>query len=106
MKVTVEQPVSVIEVTATDALPGGSRIHVYPVGGRGLPGPPGVGAVPTVYQQTTPSAMWTINHNLGYYPKVQVFSAGSVELMCDISHTSVNQVVINLNVAQSGFVLI
>ena len=55
------------------------------------------------FEQTTPATSWTINHNLGYKPSVEVFSVGSQELDADVVHTSINQTVIGFTVATAGF---
>ena len=55
------------------------------------------------YEQTSPATTWTINHNLGYKPAVEVFSVGSQELDADVVNTSVNQTVIGFTTATAGF---
>ena len=55
------------------------------------------------YEQSTPATTWTINHNLGYKPSVEVFSVGSQELDADVIHTSINQTVISFTIATAGF---
>lgn len=54
------------------------------------------------YQQTTPSTIWTINHNLGYFPSVELLDSGSQEIEGTVSHVNVNQVVITLSPATAG----
>lgn len=58
--------------------------------------------VPYVHQQSTPATTWTINHNMGKYPTVELFNSGMQEIDADISHPSVNQTVITLNPATAG----
>jgi tRNA A58 N-methylase Trm61 len=55
-----------------------------------------------VHNQPSPSATWTINHNLGYRPSVELIDAGSQEFNADVTHPTVNQAVINLSVATAG----
>lgn len=55
------------------------------------------------YEQSTPATTWTINHNLGYKPSVEVFNVGSREIDADVVHTSINQTVIGFTVATAGF---
>jgi hypothetical protein len=56
------------------------------------------------YSQTTPNAVWVIDHNLGYQPVVRVFS-GSYEIQPQsIFHNSANQVTITFSSAQVGVV--
>lgn len=51
-------------------------------------------------QATNP---WIINHNLGYFPSVKVYSIGGAEVDCDIQNVSVNQVQVNFNNPFAGF---
>lgn len=44
------------------------------------------------FVQTVPSALWTINHNLGFEADVEVRSSGGVVVWADIIHINVNQV--------------
>jgi len=55
-----------------------------------------------IYTQSAPSTTWTINHNLGFRPAVELLNAGGQEIEGDIAHTSVNQVVVTLNPATAG----
>jgi hypothetical protein len=55
------------------------------------------------FEQVTPSATWTINHNLGYKPAIDLFSVGSQEIDGSVVHTSSNQVVVTFNVPTAGF---
>jgi hypothetical protein len=70
----------------------------------GPPGPPGAGGgTAYVHNQDSASFVWTINHNLGYKPSVELFDSGSQEFNADVSHPTVNQTVVNLTVPTSGF---
>ena len=68
---------------------------------QGPQGPPGGAAF--VYQQAAPATTWTINHNLGYKPSVELLDSGSQEIDGDVSHPSDNQTVVILNPASAGF---
>lgn len=68
---------------------------------RGEPGPPSAGA--QTFVQATASALWVINHNLGYRPAVDVYNAGSQRVWASVSHPSANQTQIAVNPPQSGF---
>lgn len=62
-----------------------------------------VGAIsPYVHTQSTPSTTWTINHNLGFRPSVELLDSGSQEIDADVSHPSVNQTVVTLKSATAG----
>lgn len=55
------------------------------------------------HTQSSAASTWTINHNLGYNPIVQVFTSGGVEVIADVVHTSPNQTVIYFSAPTSGF---
>lgn len=58
------------------------------------------------HNQPVPATTWTVNHNLGFVPQVQVFSAGSVHLpFAAVTNPTLNQSVIAFNAARSGFVI-
>lgn len=59
-----------------------------PKGDTGDVGPPGVGGFD--FTQSTPAATWTINHNLGYRPGVDLFTVGGVEMEAEVVHLSLN----------------
>ena len=65
-------------------------------------GPPGGGASAFTFTQPGPATSWTINHNLGYRPIVELFSAGGVEMIAEVVHTSLNQVVVSFLTATAG----
>lgn len=67
---------------------------------QGPQGPPGGTVI--VYQQAAPATVWTINHNLGYKPSVELLDAGSQEIDGDIAHPSINQTIVTLNPASAG----
>jgi len=56
-----------------------------------------------VYTQSTVASTWTINHNLGHVPSVEVFDSGSQEIEADVSHPSVNTTIIVFTVPTAGF---
>lgn len=55
------------------------------------------------YTQSTPASVWTINHNLGFKPSVELFDTGSQEIDGEVIHTSVNQAVVTFTKAIAGF---
>jgi len=67
---------------------------------QGPQGPAGGAAF--VYQQVSPATIWTINHNLGYKPSVELLDSGSQEIDGEVSHPSDNQTVVTLNPASAG----
>ncbi len=54
------------------------------------------------HTQGSPSATWTINHNLGRKPIVTLLTTGGVAFEGQITHVSVNQCVVNLAAATAG----
>lgn len=55
------------------------------------------------FEQAFTSALtWTVNHNLGREPFVNVLSTGGSELLAEIQHTSVNQFIVYFSSAQAG----
>lgn len=65
------------------------------------PGPGGVGGGYN-YSQATPSALWTIAHNLGYFPSVVVRDAGGNEVIADIQNLSANVLTISFFAPLAG----
>ena len=61
------------------------------------------GGAAYVFTQSTPASTWTINHNLGYVPSVELFDSGSQEIEADVSHPSSNTAVIVFAVPVAGF---
>ena len=63
--------------------------------GTGPQGPPGpAGTAGYDYVQPVAAATWTINHDLGYRPSVELLTTGGMEMVTEVVHTSVNQVVV------------
>lgn len=60
------------------------------------------GVTAYVHTQSTPATTWTINHNLGRLPQVEVFSVGGVQMFGDVTHVSDNQTTIDFNTALAG----
>lgn len=75
----------------------------------GPPGPPGPagggGGGPSGYDhtQTVAADTWTMNHNLGRRPVVELFTSGGVQFFAQIVHVSANQAVAYLNAPITGF---
>lgn len=76
-----------------------------PVGPEGPTGPVGpVGPPPPifVFSQNSPSTSWTINHNLGYRPTVELIDANGREIDGDVYHQSINTAIILFNLPVAG----
>ena len=89
--IILEQPRTNVVVTSSGPM--------GPVGPQGPPGPTGAGFD---FVQASPATVWTINHNLGYRPSVQMFNVGGLEVLGEIQHTSNNQTLITFNIAVAG----
>lgn len=68
----------------------------------GIQGPPGPGAASYDFTQSSPSTLWTINHNLGYRPQVELRTTGGVIMLAEVTHISVNQVQVSFAVSTAG----
>lgn len=93
VEVVQDGGVQVVEITAPSAVEVVEVIH---------PGPQGPAGAFYLHIQPTPAITWTINHNLGYRPSVELLDAGSQEIDGEVSHPSVNQTVVTLNPATAG----
>ena len=91
--------VNVASVTNTVTVTEGDTT-VVTITTAGPQGPGGV--VAFVHIQTSPSTTWTINHNLGFRPSVELLDSGSQEIDGAIAHPTTNQTVVTLNPATAG----
>lgn len=64
--------------------------------------PLGAGSASFIHTQGSAATSWTVNHNLGFRPAVEVFSVGGAEIDAEVLHTSPNQTVISFNAATAG----
>jgi hypothetical protein len=78
------------------------NVTVTAPGPQGAPGVFDAGDVAYVHTQSTPSAVWTINHNLGFNPVAVVLDSGGTQCEGAISYPSINQMVITFTGAFSG----
>jgi len=86
--------------TTVVTVPVTSTVTALTAGPQGARGPVGAGLD---FSQTSSATTWTINHNLGYKPSVDVYDSGSQQIQAEVSHTSVNQTIIVLTAPSSGF---
>ena len=98
--------VSSVSNTVTVVENGSSTVVTVPVTStitavtQGPQGPAGSGAY--IHEQSSASTTWTINHNLGFKPSVELLDSGSQEIDGEVFHPSVNQTVVTLNPASAG----
>lgn len=98
IEIAVSQPISVETDSSAPAI--ASEIIV-----PGLQGPPGTGGGAGggyTHVQSSAATTWTINHNFGYRPAVEICDSGSQEIEAEISHPTVNQTIVMLNPATAG----
>lgn len=77
-------------------------LEVVDEGPQGSRGEPGLSGAGFVYTQSSAATLWTINHNLGFYPAVSTFTVGGLEMLGDIQHMSLNTVRITFTSAVAG----
>lgn len=75
-------------------------------GDKGDPGPPGDGSAFYKHTQSTPSAIWTITHNLNFEPQTQVFSLGGVRIEAFIQNLSLTTTQIIFSSPFSGYAIL
>lgn len=56
------------------------------------------------FVQSVLSDEWIVNHNLGAFPVVQVFTSGGEQILADVIHININQLRIYFSVPQTGTV--
>lgn len=84
-------------------VPGGPKVvRVVTPGPPGIQGPIGPQPEAYVHQQVSASATWTINHNLGYNPSVEIMNAANREIDGDVYHININQTIVMFNVPVAG----
>lgn len=73
----------------------------------GIPGPAGPGAGRYTHTQSSPSALWTVNHNLGYKPSaVRILSVGGLELIAAVLDISDDQLQVSFSTPTAGSAVI
>ena len=84
------------------ALVSGAQGATGPIGATGPTGP--AGSIPTyIHNQPTPSTTWTIAHNLGFKPSVELLNSGSQEIEGDVVHISYNVTMVYFTQSITGF---
>lgn len=73
-----------------------------PIGPQGPQGPSGEGDLNFTYTQTSPSAEWTITHNLGKFPSVSVTDSGGSKWQTEVEYVDENTCVVRFSAAFSG----
>lgn len=89
-------------------LSGGGTVQVALIntGLQGPPGPPGPGATTYDHSQSSASAEWVVNHNLGRFVSITVLNAGGFEVEAEVVQSSESQARVYFNQPQTGKVLV
>jgi hypothetical protein len=77
-----------------------------PPGPPGPPGKDGTGDLHYVHTQGTPSAVWTVQHDLGKWGSVTVLDSANSWLLTDVEYLDENTLVITLAAPASGKALV
>lgn len=80
-------------------------INQITVASPGPQGPPGIFSpsdIAYTYTQASASAVWTINHNLGFNPVAVVLDSAGTQCEGSITYPTVNQMVITFTGAFTG----
>lgn len=58
--------------------------------------------LPYIHNQDTPSAVWIINHDRGYYPPIVLRDSLGREFTAIIEHPTINQSIVYMTAATGG----
>ena len=100
----VQYPVTLTaDVVTVDVLPVVVTVDIGNTGPQGPAGPPGSsGSDIYDHTQSSPSATWTVNHNLAMKPDVEVRNSGGQVVWAEVLHVSVNQTIIYFSSPMTG----
>lgn len=65
-------------------------------------GPAGISTASYTHTQFSASVQWTINHNLGFNPNIELRTTGGQVMIAEIVHVSTNQAIAYFNTAVAG----
>ncbi len=71
---------------------------------QGITGLDGVGDLHFAFNQSSPSSIWIVNHNLGKFPSVTVLDSSGDQIEGTIRYVNFNQVTIEFSAPFSGLV--
>lgn len=97
IEVIEDSGVLVVEVDRPTAADVVELIHPGPQG------PKGDATAFYVHTQTAPSTTWTMAHNLGFKPSVELLDTGSQEIEGDVVHLSQNVCIASFTLPIAGF---
>jgi hypothetical protein len=103
---SVEVAITVQASPAVEISPDQPTITIRQVGIQGPVGPAGPsgsgGGASFDYTQAVAASTWTIPHNLGFFPVVDVRTVGGLLVLADVQHLSVNVAVVTLLAPMTG----
>jgi hypothetical protein len=73
-----------------------------PSGPKGDKGDTGQAGTTHEHYQTTASSTWVVNHNLGFRPAVTILSVGGTQMLAEVIHASLNQVLVYFDEPMTG----
>jgi hypothetical protein len=107
--VEVSPDVDIIDVvvapTSVQIAATGLQGEAGPQGLQGPQGEPGIVSVESQYyrhDQMVASALWVVNHNLGYRPNVSVTDSAGTNVEGEISHVDSNSLVLTFSSPFTG----
>ena len=71
-------------------------------GEKGDRGEPGLSGAGYVHTQPLPEAVWTIDHNLGFWPNIYVYDTNGDECEGNVDNVSLNRTVITFSASFAG----
>ena len=102
--IVAESPVTVEVTTSTGVVEVlTATVTTAEVVTTGPQGPPGDAARSYIHTQSASSATWTMAHNLGFKPSVELLNAGSQEIEGDVVHLSQNVCIAYFTTPTAGF---
>lgn len=73
-----------------------------PSGPKGDKGDTGQAGSTHEHHQTVAAANWVVNHNLGFRPAVTILSVGGAQMLAEVIHASLNQVLVYFDEPMTG----
>lgn len=102
-EVRIDETYATIKVEDTDVRLTVEDNHIVIEDARSGPqGAAGNADAHFVHTQVTPSATWTINHNLGKFPAVEVVDSASNVVIGEVRYNNANTVTITFVAAFAG----
>lgn len=101
VKVVVREPELKIVTLGIQGPSGAQGIQGLP-GPQGIPGEDGSGDLTYIHNQSVPSTLWIINHNLGKRPSVRVVDSGDNVVVGHVHDIDDNNLQIEFSVIFGG----